>query len=259
MPVFNGERTIAKSIESVLSQEFSDWKLLVSDNFSSDRTAEIVLGYAKLDSRIALRSRHSTVPASANFSGLTDDVTTPFFVFLPADDCWQSDFLSATYEELSLNRQAVLATGLVSLGGVKAHGTFAILDRRAGRRVQRYLMNPSDNSRYYGLMRTDAVRSIHCSLVKPIFGLDWFQMAQSLCKGTHIEIPRILMERNATPLENYYRNNSNAWGGWPLLEFSVQMARWMPLQTAYAFPQLLLLNWRIGKLQRSILNEKCNR
>ena len=52
VPVFNGEKTISRCIDSLLNQTFDDFKLIISDNASTDSTRKICEDYAKKDSRI---------------------------------------------------------------------------------------------------------------------------------------------------------------------------------------------------------------
>lgn len=52
MPVYNGERFLKKSIESVLGQTFTDWELWFVDDCSSDSSPQIMDEYAAMDSRI---------------------------------------------------------------------------------------------------------------------------------------------------------------------------------------------------------------
>lgn len=54
MPVYNGERFVAKAVESVLKQSFTDYELLIIDDGSTDGSMEVVKGYN--DSRIRLIS-----------------------------------------------------------------------------------------------------------------------------------------------------------------------------------------------------------
>ena len=42
MPAYNAEKTISESIDSVLSQTFPDWELLIIDDCSEDHTAGTV-------------------------------------------------------------------------------------------------------------------------------------------------------------------------------------------------------------------------
>lgn len=52
LPVYNGERFLRASIDSVVSQTYTNWELLVIDDCSTDSTAEIVREYVQKDERI---------------------------------------------------------------------------------------------------------------------------------------------------------------------------------------------------------------
>ena len=52
MPVYNGERFLKKSIESIINQTYTNWELLCVDDSSKDNSLEILEGYASKDDRI---------------------------------------------------------------------------------------------------------------------------------------------------------------------------------------------------------------
>jgi cellulose synthase/poly-beta-1,6-N-acetylglucosamine synthase-like glycosyltransferase len=52
LPVYNGERFLAQALDSLLGQTLGDLEIIVSDNASTDRTAEICKDYAARDARI---------------------------------------------------------------------------------------------------------------------------------------------------------------------------------------------------------------
>ena len=52
LPVYNGEKLIAESIEALLGQSYEDFELIVSDNASTDSTGDICRSYEKRDPRI---------------------------------------------------------------------------------------------------------------------------------------------------------------------------------------------------------------
>lgn len=54
MPAYNAEPTIARAIESVFSQTFADWELVVVDDGSTDGTAAVVAGFVERDARVKL-------------------------------------------------------------------------------------------------------------------------------------------------------------------------------------------------------------
>ena len=46
MSVYNGEETLRESLDSILSQTYTNWKLIVCDDCSTDNSYEILLDYA---------------------------------------------------------------------------------------------------------------------------------------------------------------------------------------------------------------------
>ena len=47
MPVYNSEKYLAQAIDSIQNQTFTNWKLIIIDDASSDSSAEIIQYYAK--------------------------------------------------------------------------------------------------------------------------------------------------------------------------------------------------------------------
>lgn len=89
MATYNGARFVCEQIESIQSQSYTDWRLLVSDDCSSDETVELIQGIAEADSRIKIVSegiRHGS--AKANFMGLLSKSTAPYVMFCDQDDVW---------------------------------------------------------------------------------------------------------------------------------------------------------------------------
>lgn len=54
MPAYNAVEFIGEAIESVMSQTFEDWELIIVDDGSSDATADVIAQYAAIDKRIRL-------------------------------------------------------------------------------------------------------------------------------------------------------------------------------------------------------------
>ena len=94
MPAYNAAKTIKKSIDSVLSQSFTDWELLVINDSSTDETVEIVSEYVKKDSRIKLLHTDKSVgkPFYPRNIGIQNALGR-FIAFLDSDDVWLSSKL----------------------------------------------------------------------------------------------------------------------------------------------------------------------
>ena len=54
MAAYNGAPYIAEQIESIINQDFTDWRLFIRDDNSTDDTVRIILRYVQKDSRIVL-------------------------------------------------------------------------------------------------------------------------------------------------------------------------------------------------------------
>src|SRR4029077_14346748 len=66
LTVYNGERFLAETLDSLVAQTFEDFELIVCDNASTDRTAEIVRDYAARDVRIRYVRNERNIGASGN-------------------------------------------------------------------------------------------------------------------------------------------------------------------------------------------------
>ena len=59
MPVYNGERYLAKAIDSILAQTFADFELIIIDDGSTDNSLQVLHEYQKRDARIRLVAREN--------------------------------------------------------------------------------------------------------------------------------------------------------------------------------------------------------
>lgn len=91
MATYNGESYIAEQIESIQRQTYPNWRLLVSDDCSTDGTLDVVKRYTTEDGRIRVVSegvRHGG--AKENFFSLMGGSTAAFFMLCDQDDVWLS-------------------------------------------------------------------------------------------------------------------------------------------------------------------------
>lgn len=115
IPTFNRAALLAETIESVRSQTFTDFRLVISDNASTDATSEVVRSFG--DERIKYVRSERNVGALANFNRLIALAGTEFLVLLPDDDILYPSHLE---ECVSLLRRSP-AIGM-------AHTAFDLLD-----------------------------------------------------------------------------------------------------------------------------------
>lgn len=106
IPVYNGEKTIKETIESVLNQSFSDFELIVINDGSHDTTLEIVSSIQ--DYRLKVFS-YPNAGASASRNRGFSHAVGEFVAFLDADDLWTADKLQAQFNALQDNPEAAVA------------------------------------------------------------------------------------------------------------------------------------------------------
>lgn len=85
MPVYNAERFVAETTESVLAQTFFDFEFLIIDDGSSDRSREIVDGFAERDPRVRVIGRPNKGLVATLNEGLAA-ATAPLIARMDADD-----------------------------------------------------------------------------------------------------------------------------------------------------------------------------
>ena len=92
VPVYNVEKYIGGCIESILSQSYSNWELLLLDDESSDKSVEICKKYAEKDERIKVfQKKHLGVSAIRNLG--IELAKGQYITFIDSDDQIEIDFL----------------------------------------------------------------------------------------------------------------------------------------------------------------------
>lgn len=93
-PLYNSERFIGQTIESVMAQTYPYWEMLIVNDGSRDESAAIVRRYAKQDTRIRLFEQPNSGCAAARNHGLRE-AQGRYYVFLDSDDYWDPAFLES--------------------------------------------------------------------------------------------------------------------------------------------------------------------
>ena len=106
IPVYNGEKTIKETIESVLNQTFTDFELIIVNDGSQDSTLAVIDNIQ--DSRKKIFSYPNAGVSESRNRGL-EQATGEYIAFLDADDLWTPDKLEAQYKALQENPKAGLA------------------------------------------------------------------------------------------------------------------------------------------------------
>ena len=93
VPVHNREKLIANALESVLSQRFDGFEVIVVDDGSTDGTADTVRAMSERDGRVRYVLQENAGPGAARNRGI-GEARGKWIAFLDSDDVWEPDKLS---------------------------------------------------------------------------------------------------------------------------------------------------------------------
>ncbi|MDO8596961.1 MAG: glycosyltransferase family 2 protein [Sulfuricaulis sp.] len=109
VPVCNGETEIEACLACLSNQTFRDLAIVVFDNASTDRTAEIVAAAMRADSRISYVRHETNIGAQANFTAVLAAATSPYFMWRAYDDLSDPAYVERLVAALDAHPHAVLA------------------------------------------------------------------------------------------------------------------------------------------------------
>jgi glycosyltransferase involved in cell wall biosynthesis len=109
LPVYNGEDYLAESLEALLGQTYEDFELIISDNASTDGTADICRRYAKQDSRIRYIRQPRNLGCNPNHNFVIQQARGELFKLASDDDLYARDLLKRCVDALDESPHLVLA------------------------------------------------------------------------------------------------------------------------------------------------------
>lgn len=103
LPVYNGEEYIEEALISLLSQTYTNFKLIISDNYSTDGTPRLCKKYEKKDPRIKYIRQQKNIGAIPNFHFLLNQASSKYFMWASDDDLWDETYLETCIERFEKN------------------------------------------------------------------------------------------------------------------------------------------------------------
>jgi teichuronic acid biosynthesis glycosyltransferase TuaG len=106
-PMYNGEKYVSQTIQSVLAQTYQNWEMIIVNDGSKDNSPLIVEDYSKNDNRIILINQNNAGSAAARNNALRH-ATGRYICFLDSDDLWDRNMLNDQVEFISEKNAALV-------------------------------------------------------------------------------------------------------------------------------------------------------
>lgn len=113
-PSYNCAQFIGETIESIQSQTYTNWELLITDDCSSDNSRDIIKCYAEKDSRIKLLVLEKNSGAGVTRNNSIKAAKGQYIAFCDSDDRWYPDKLEKQLEYMTTKNCAMCHTSYMT-------------------------------------------------------------------------------------------------------------------------------------------------
>lgn len=199
MPVYNGARFIAATLDSILAQTFTDFELVICDNASTDDTEQIARRYAAADARIRYVRHPSNIGAHPNYNRCFELAGGKYFKWTPHDDVLAPDYLASCVQALEENPDAVLCQSQLDFIdaeggplGVCRADLYAAQSPQTSERFAAAVLRAHNCYDMQGLFRRDALA--RTGRLASFHGSDRALVAEMTLLGPFVHVPRPLLK-----------------------------------------------------------------
>jgi len=106
---YNREKTLPEALDSILDQTYPNIEVIISDDFSNDKSSMICKEYCKKSKRIKIFIQSRNLGIVKNSNLLLKKAHGKYFMWASNDDTWDKDFVTILVNMLEENKQSVLA------------------------------------------------------------------------------------------------------------------------------------------------------
>jgi glycosyltransferase involved in cell wall biosynthesis len=244
LPVYNGEKYLATALHSIVSQDFEDFELIISDNASQDNTAAICREFSESDRRVKYSRVEVNRGAAPNYRRVFQLAEGAYFKWAAHDDACLPGFLKHCVDAIERAPASVVlvyprAQIIDAEGKVTRvdHESLQSRDSKPYRRAAHVVRNVSLAWPLFGVIRADALRKTR--LIDSFIGSDYVLLAELAMIGQLWEIPEVLFQRRVYPgMSNVVHQTRAQWAAWM---DSSQSANSSPL------PDFVQIGWQCAK------------
>ena len=205
LPVYNGEKYLREAVDSLLGQTFPDIELIISDNASTDQTADICREYMERDSRVSYHRNEANLGLAANYNRVVELARGRYFKWASANDICEPEMIAECVKVLEAQSDVVLCYPRTVLFDEQSSTEYEYEDglnlsqESPPERVKGLVASLKLNNAMNGLIRLEALRRTDC--IAPFVASDVNLMVELSLLGKFHEVPEPLFRRRMHPKE----------------------------------------------------------
>lgn len=203
MPLYNGAKYVALTIESVLAQNYANLELVISDNASTDATEHICREFAARDPRVRYSRNAENVGLPNNFNKAFRLARGTYFKWMCCGDKLDPRFVERCIAVLDARPEVVLAYPVTRLfvddpaHGEDVRDDFDLDIEDAAGRFMRYTTEVRLNNIMHGLYRSAVLQ--RTKLYSTFLGADYNMIAELVLHGRAVRLNEVLNFRRMQP------------------------------------------------------------
>ncbi len=179
MPTYNSNNRILNAFETLMKQGYPNLEIIISDNCSTDNTAEVCQRLAAQDDRVKFFRQDSNKGVWANFQFVLSKATGKYFMFLADDDRMEPEVLFKYADYLENNGEYSLVSGQLKYWSENDEFLFYEKDLsmeqpKGWQRLVWYYRTVVQGGLWHGMMRTEFAQKIP---IRNVIGGDWHFVA----------------------------------------------------------------------------------
>jgi len=204
IPVYNGARFLAESLDTLVAQTYEDIEFFISDNGSTDGTEEICRDYAARDPRIRYERADENRGASWNYKNVVHRTSGRYFKWATHDDLLAPTYIETCVDVLD-GAPASVALVYPRTAIIDEDGRFVreypdnldIRARTPHERLGRLVRNIVMSNASFGVIRRSVLD--RSRLLDDFPSADYVMMAEFAMLGELWELPEVLFFRREHP------------------------------------------------------------
>ncbi|WP_346711999.1 glycosyltransferase [Phocaeicola plebeius] len=201
LPAYNASTFLSNTLRNILSQQYSNFELLLINDGSTDSTADICTHYANMDKRISFISKHNEGVSVARNKGL-DIAKGKYILFIDADDLLYPNALSTISDALKNIKTDYLRYEYQTIDE-KGNPLYPNYEAKLRRKISNQILDAADcithivRNEYFlwsGIFRKEIIDQYHLRFMEgctynedTLFMLQFFMHSK-----THIYLPTTL-------------------------------------------------------------------